>query len=47
MRYNFIEYILFQGEVLNLIRLILASETANTQTCEAIYHAEMRLPEFS
>jgi hypothetical protein len=30
MRYDFIEYILFQREVLNLIRLILASETANT-----------------
>jgi hypothetical protein len=30
MRYNFIEYILFQREVLDLIRLILASGTANT-----------------
>ena len=30
MRYNFIEYILFQREVLDLIRLVLALETAST-----------------
>ena len=46
MRYNFIEYIFLQREVLDLIRLILLSETL-AKTSEATYHAEMRLPEFS
>jgi hypothetical protein len=44
---DFIENILFQREVLDLIRLILLSETVNTETNKATYHAEMRLPEFS
>jgi hypothetical protein len=30
MRYDFIEYILFQREVLDLIRLIPSSEAVNT-----------------
>ena len=47
MRYNFIEYIFFQREVLDLIRLIPASEKSNTKTRDETYHAEMRLPEFS
>jgi hypothetical protein len=47
MRYNFIEYILFEREVLDLIRLILASGNANTKTNEATHHAKMHLPEFT
>ena len=46
MRYNFVEYILFQREVFDLIRLIPASGIVNTKTSEATHHAEMHLPEF-
>lgn len=46
MRYNFVKYILFQREVLDLIGLMFASGTANTNTNEETYHAEVHLPEF-
>ena len=47
MRYNFIENILFQGEVLDLIWLMLGLRNGPQETSESAYHTIVHFPEFA